>query len=297
MTATEGPGTADGGAAPGMPRPADDLVGLEPDGHADGEPVRVPPRCLSFTVAGDWAHFRRGEGNVVKRTYRIPPRTTIAGLVAAILGMPRDSYYELFAKGRSAVAIEPVGRLRTLNLPENTLDTMDSQASINARGRGPTVRYFDPRADRKQHTYELLVEPAYRIDLYLAHDAAHDRLRRHLAGGTSVYTPALGLSELLADVSYHGSFGADEIESIDATEPVAVDSALWGGSRFAVARRGRTLRVERSQAFFAPAVDASGRLDRVAREFAEIGYAPADEPIRATGTTLARVDGRTVTFR
>jgi CRISPR-associated protein Cas5h len=214
--------------------------------------------------------------------------------------MPRDRYYELFAKGRSAMAIEPVGSLRTLNLPENTLDTMGSKRSINARGRGPTVRYFDSRQSRKQHNYEILVDPAYRIDLYLSNDEAHNRLHRHLQAGTSVYTPSLGLSELLADVTFHDAYEGDDIEPVDRTapgsDPVTVDSVLWEGSRFATPQRGTELHVERSQAFFAPAVDASGRLDRTAVGYVDVGYSPTTASLEASGTVFAHVSDRTVSF-
>jgi len=56
-----------------------------------------PKRCLSFTIRGPWGHFRRIEGNIVKQTYRIIPRTTVAGLLAAVVGIERDGYYDLFA--------------------------------------------------------------------------------------------------------------------------------------------------------------------------------------------------------
>jgi CRISPR-associated protein Cas5h len=283
-----------------MPAPGDDLVSLEPSGHADGDPVRVPPRCLSFTVSSDWGHFRRGEGNLVKRTYRVPPRTTVAGLIAAMLGVPRDQYYELFAKGDSAVAITPVAEegLRSLNVPINTLDTKDSMRSINSRGRGPKVRYPDPRAPRKQHTYEFLVDPAYRIDVWLDHEEAYERLRAHLRRGTCVYSPSMGLSELLASVTYHGE--TSDVRAVDRTaadaDSVDVDSVLWHGSRHAVGRRGATQRVERTQAFFAPSIDASGRLDRVAAEFVDVGYNPDGEQLPATGARFASVGDRVVMF-
>jgi len=48
-----------------------------------------PKRCLSFTIRGPWGHFRRIEGNIVKQTYRIIPRTTVAGLLAAVVGIER----------------------------------------------------------------------------------------------------------------------------------------------------------------------------------------------------------------
>lgn len=53
----------------------------------------APNRCLSFTVRGPWGHFRRVEGNIVKQTYRIIPRTTVAGLIAGMLGIERDGYW------------------------------------------------------------------------------------------------------------------------------------------------------------------------------------------------------------
>ncbi len=42
--------------------------------------------CLSFTVEGPWAHFRRIDATTEKLTYRVIPRTTVAGLIAAVLG-------------------------------------------------------------------------------------------------------------------------------------------------------------------------------------------------------------------
>ena len=84
-----------------------------------------PERCLSLTVSGPWGHFRRVEGNVVKQTYRVIPRTTVAGLLAAVLGISRDEYYDLFGPEQSWIAIEPVEPLRTVNMPMNTLSTAD----------------------------------------------------------------------------------------------------------------------------------------------------------------------------
>ena len=59
------------------------------DEWTDGGSGESPDRCLSLTVRGPWGHFRRIEGNVVKQTYRIIPRTTVAGLLAAVLGIEK----------------------------------------------------------------------------------------------------------------------------------------------------------------------------------------------------------------
>ena len=66
-------------------------VGDWTDEDGGGGASHSPDRCLSFTVSGPWGHFRRVEGNIVKQTYQVIPRTTVAGLVAAMLGIDRKS--------------------------------------------------------------------------------------------------------------------------------------------------------------------------------------------------------------
>ena len=187
-----------------------------------GEDSERLKRCLSLTIRGPWGHFRRVEGNVVKQTYRIIPRTTVAGLLAAVLGIERDGYYELFGPGRSAVAIEPVREVRTLNMPMNTLSTADGNLqSLNGRGK-LSVKLPDPTTLRQQHNYEVLVDPAYRIDIALADDERYRVLRATLEEGKSYYVPSLGLSEHLAEIEYHGEF---DVEPGSAVDPARVDVA------------------------------------------------------------------------
>lgn len=179
--------------------------------------------CLSFTVSGPWAHFRRVDGNTVKATYRLPPRTTVAGLLAAVVGRDRDSYYETFAPGESAVAVQPTSDLRTHNLPENSLTTAsEGLKSVNARGK-VSIRYPDPTYDRQRSNYEVLVDPAYRIDVWTADESFYDTLRDRLSSGESHYAPSLGLSEHLAEIEYHGEF---TVTRHDGDGPTAVDSAV-----------------------------------------------------------------------
>lgn len=43
------------------------------------------------------AHFRRFYSNSSALTYTIPPRTTVCGIIAGLMGYERDSYYEDFS--------------------------------------------------------------------------------------------------------------------------------------------------------------------------------------------------------
>lgn len=247
-----------------------------------------PERCLSFTVRGPWGHFRRVEGNVVKQTYRVIPRTTVAGLLAAVLGIGRDDYYELFAEGASAVAIEPVSELRTLNMPMNALSTAKSDlTSLNGRGK-VSVRLPNPAKLRQQHNYEVLVDPAYRVDVALADDERYRELRETLDAGKSHYVPSLGLSEHLAEIDYYGEYAVEDgssegVVDVDSAVPNAVDSV--------VPDPGTRCQVEESPAFME--TDAGGRTTTA---FTAYTYNPDAGPLAVRDVETSLVDGRTVVF-
>ncbi|NNC24890.1 type I-B CRISPR-associated protein Cas5, partial [Salinisphaera sp. USBA-960] len=81
----------------------------------------------------------------------------------------------------------------------------------------------NPTALRQQHNYEVLVEPAYRVDVWLAETARYRELREMLESGKSHYVPSLGLSEHLAEIEYHGEF---DVETVSENERIEVDSAV-----------------------------------------------------------------------
>jgi len=245
-------------------------------------------RCLSLTVRGPWGHFRRVEGNIVKQTYRIIPRTTVAGLIAAMLGIERDGYYELFGPDRSAVAIEPVRSLRTVNMPMNTLSTANEHLhSLNPRGK-LSIKLPDPTKLRQQHNYEVLVEPGYRIDISLADEERYQELRRTLASGESHYVPSLGLSEYLADIEYHGEY---DVEPEPNGGVVSVDSAIPDAIDDVIPRANGRCQVEQSPAFMT--ADSGGRTTTA---FTSYTYSPDAEPVDVDGINASRVDDRTVVF-
>ena len=269
-------------------------------GDAPGE--ASPERCLSLTVAGPWGHFRRVDGNIVKATYRLPPRTTVAGLLAAIAGYERDSYYGVFDRDRSGIAIQPVGAgeevgrgsvIRTMNLPENSLTTSnEGMKTVNSRGK-VSIRYPDPETDRQRVNYEVLVNPAYRFDVWLADDAAYDRLHERLADGRSAYVPSLGLSEFLASVTFHGEFVPTPSEGVNG--PLAVDSAVPNPEGI-VPAPDRPHGTERSPGDMTRTDRPGEFTGRKTTEYLRWAYSHDGRSLEATTVDAFDVDGRTVVF-
>jgi CRISPR-associated protein Cas5h len=245
----------------------------------------VGRECLSVTVRGPWGHFRRVESTTGKQTYRVIPRTTVAGLFAAILGLPRDSYYETFARNASAVAISPQSRLETMQIPILTLPTEEGDIKTAEGVSGKTV--VDPEViaeERKRRTFEYVVDPSYRIDLILEDTATFERLRECLREGRSTYTPCLGKTECLASLE---DVAVSTVE--EATDAEAVESIVPG--THVVPTPGEPLRMERTPAYMT--ADETGRHTT---GFVSYAYAPADETVTVGDAPTVAVDGRPVWF-
>lgn len=247
-----------------------------------------PNRCLSFTVRGPWGHFRRVEGNIVKQTYRIIPRTTVAGLIAGMLGIERDGYYHLFGPDASAIAIEPTRELRTVNMPINTLSTADGDlTSLNPRGK-ISVKLPDPTKLRQQHNYEVLVDPGYRVDVSLADSDRYRQLREVLKAGKSHYIPSLGLSEYLAEIEYHGEF---EVADSPNEHEITVDSAVPNAIDNILLTPETRCQVEESPSFMT--TDDGGR---TTTDYTTYTYNPDAGSLEVSDMNASHVDGRTVVF-
>jgi CRISPR-associated protein Cas5h len=252
----------------------------------------IPSRVLSLTIRADWGHFRRVDRTVTKQTYRIPPRTTISGLLAAICGVHRDGYYDVFARDASAIAIEPLEEHRTLTVPSLGLGTNPDETMETAGGTGQKsvkVRYPDSTDNRQIHSYEVLVNPAYRIDVAVEDGKFYSALKTHLETGTSYYPPSMGLSEYLASVEYHGEFKPTTVESGDS---VSVESVVPEVVDDVVPSADSTHRVERMPGFM-EAHDGGRRTT----EFTDYAFTASDQIVVNTAEmTPVEVDDRTVLF-
>jgi len=67
------------------------------------------------------AHFRRYYSNSSALTYSIPPRTTIVGLLAGLLGYERDSYYSEFSLDECRIAVSNCAPIKKIMQKLNLL--------------------------------------------------------------------------------------------------------------------------------------------------------------------------------
>ena len=62
-------------------------------------------KIIMFKLSGKFAHFRKFYTNASSLSYLIPPRTVIIGLIASILKIPRDEYYDIFNEDNLKVSV------------------------------------------------------------------------------------------------------------------------------------------------------------------------------------------------
>ncbi len=60
---------------------------------------------IQLDIKGKMAHFRKYYANNTSMSFSIPPRTTIMGMLAAILGIPKDEYYEVLASDKIRIGV------------------------------------------------------------------------------------------------------------------------------------------------------------------------------------------------
>jgi CRISPR-associated protein Cas5h len=146
----------------------------------------------------------------------------------------------------------------------------------------------DPTKPRQQHNYEMLVEPAYRVDLWLSDGERFADLRAALEAGRSHYTPSLGLSECLAELEFRGTH---EIAAAETEGDATVHSAVPDAVDDVIVERETRCQLERSPAFMT--TDAGGRTTTA---FTSYAYNPDAEPLTVRDVPTYRVDGRAVMF-
>jgi CRISPR-associated protein Cas5h len=268
-----------------------DLTDYASEGGGSSAARYVPDSCIGFDVTADFAHFRKVGNNSAKPSYRVPPRTTIAGLLAGIMGMARDSYYDLFSPSSSAVAVVPKKLPHTYTMGITTVNTnqkaiwylpMERRGSNRVEMLTPEsyLEKWDKgqkdlmKTPRQRDTYEMLVDPVYRVYVALADEDVHDELRERLTTPRYYYSPALGLSECIADIRNVNT------HTVESTTTDAVDSAAYDDSAV-IPRPEVTVKRERAPLYM-EATDGGRRTT----EFDNITYATGDDrlPVDASRT-------------
>jgi len=167
-------------------------------------------KVIIFDVWGDYAHFRKNYSTSSPLTHSFPPRTALSGMIGAIIGIDKSEYFKYFLMDSAKISCKILNPVKKVRIGENLVDTKSAVKMHLIK-------------NRTQIRFEFVKDPMYRI--YFSHRDVElcKRLKALLLGHQSIFTPCLGLSELICNFEYKGEFGLDkcseEMQLIDSVVP------------------------------------------------------------------------------
>ena len=139
--------------------------------------------------------FRKFYTNSSSLSYPFPPRSTLAGLIAGLMGYERDSYSEDLGLEQCKIAVSVRTSVRRVMQTVNYLMTKSpSDFDGSAGGTQIPVEWIFPEIDN----------PKLRYRIYVTHEDRDwlEKLNTLLITDTWIYPPYLGMSECLAHVAH-----------------------------------------------------------------------------------------------
>ncbi|MCS7240811.1 MAG: type I-B CRISPR-associated protein Cas5b [Candidatus Bipolaricaulota bacterium] len=179
-------------------------------------------KVVAFDIWGDYAHFRRFFTTVSALTYSFPPPTTVRGILGAILGFSKEEY--LAKTGDFAIGIRVLNPVKRVWFSTNFIFTKGPSGEFE-----PSLirsRKHGQGAPRTQVRLEYLRFPRFR--LYVGGGQYLPQLEALLQDHRTHFTVSLGLSELLADFQYVGTYLAEPLpaDTYPLVSVFPVDSLL-----------------------------------------------------------------------
>lgn len=158
-------------------------------------------KVLIFDITARFAHFRKISSNSSSLTYLVPPRTTIMGLIAAMLGKERDSYYEEECFSNMDISVNIMNKHRTITQSINYLLLKNKKDETGARGNSQIPVEFVTSDEGVK--YRIIISCENKLMNSIKEIIKHEQY---------VYSLSLGPAYCLADVEYVGLYKAEVIE-------------------------------------------------------------------------------------
>lgn len=183
-------------------------------------------QVVSFSLHGKMAHFRKYYSNSSALSYSIPPRTTIVGILAGLLGYERDKYYDDFSLEQCKVAVmvrTPIKKIiQTMNLL-----MIKSQSDLNGSQENHSQTATEFILPQNIRTGEI----EYQIWVHHTNSEIMEKMKHLLNPQTSSdacyslgISVALGTANHLGWLSYHGVQDAEELQN--NTMQVGISSVI-----------------------------------------------------------------------
>lgn len=170
-----------------------------------------------FDVKGPFAHFRAYDTTRRNMTYPFPPKTSIVGLIAGILGLPRNDYWKNNSLKDASISIQLLNPIWRSKITVNYLQlkypiSLSAGVKIYMAKDPLEIKSKDQRGFNAPVSLNILRNVKYRIFFYSEDNELRDELIRRLEENRYCYPPYLGHANMLAQILYVGKL---ELISLD----------------------------------------------------------------------------------
>lgn len=180
-------------------------------------------KILMMQVTGKMAHFRKYYANNTALSYFIPPRTSLMGMLAAICGYEKDTYYEYLSSEHIRIG---VGIQNPVKKTFHRLNLLKIKGMADFRGKQGRIQtpfevVTGHNIGQNMVTYAVYVS-------YLERGITQfELLVKQLQGPGSVYSLTLGPANMLGFISAIQVFEGDQIEEVKLEDaPIELSTAV-----------------------------------------------------------------------
>ena len=157
---------------------------------------------LIFDLVGPMAHFRKFDTNSSSLTYLFPPRPTIAGLIAGILGIKRDAYYDVFHPDDCHIGLSVKTPSRKIMQTVNYMYVTSRSHLNNSQGHTQIpIEFLLPEVHDSEFDSNFK-HLRYRVYFRHTDDTIHRKVKERIIRSEYVYPPYLGLTEMLGNLEW-----------------------------------------------------------------------------------------------
>ncbi|AZO96391.1 type I-B CRISPR-associated protein Cas5b [Halocella sp. SP3-1] len=220
-------------------------------------------KLLCFDIWAEYAHFKKYYTTTSPLSFSVPPKTTIYGLIGAILGLDKNEYLDYFQAGQCKLGIQIIKPVKKTRINLNLIDTK-------------TAKMMSRIKNRTQIKTEFLKDASYRIFFQHQNQDLYNKLKDFIQAHKSFYSISLGLSENLANFQYVAEYDYQKIS--DNYEWVDIVTALMIGNFLG---QGDIDFNEEGKEYFADKVALEMKPDREVLNYAQIVYERNGQSIKA----------------
>lgn len=166
---------------------------------------------ISFDISGKLAHFRKFYSSSTALSFSIPPRTTIIGIIAAMLGREKSSYHEEFSSSKIRIGIGINSKLK------KTFHRLNHLKITGDRDfRGGNLHIQTPfEVIMPENIYKGVVSYKIFISCNEGGEDLFEEIKNVLGDSKSVYSLSLGAAPFSAIIENYRFYDEDSVKTME----------------------------------------------------------------------------------